>query len=86
MTHNSDGSSHTHSSYLMPIMFTLVGHVQAMPLIASATGALVQELPLSKVMPTAVETGILADGKLDFVIVTVDEDTSIQVKKFSPRI
>lgn len=56
-----------------------------MPLIASATGALVQEVPLAEVMPTALETGILVDGKLDFLIVTVDENASIQVKKLKSK-
>lgn len=50
----------------------------ALPLMAAVTGAPVQELSLAEVIPTAVETGMLGDGKLDFVIVTVEENASVQ--------
>lgn len=53
--------------------------VQAMPLLAAELGAPVQALSLEEVMPTAEESGMLADGKLDFVIVTVPETATIEV-------
>ena len=49
---------------------------------AAVTGAPVQELSLAEVVPTAVDTGILDDGKLDFVMVTVEESASVQVRSW----
>ncbi|CAN0194499.1 unnamed protein product [Ascophyllum nodosum] len=58
---------------------------EVMPLMAAVTGAPVQELSLAEVVPTAVDTGILDDGKLDFVMVTVEESASVQETDASLR-
>ncbi|CAM9096770.1 unnamed protein product [Laminaria digitata] len=50
----------------------------ALPLFASEKEASVQELSLEDVIRTTVESGMLSDGKLDFVIATVPETATIE--------
>lgn len=50
----------------------------AVPLLAEATGAVVQEVALQDVVSTATETGLLSDGKLDFIVATVPETGTIR--------
>lgn len=51
-----------------------------MPLLAEGTGAVVQEVALEDVVSTATESGLLSDGKLDLVVATVPETSTIQVR------
>lgn len=53
---------------------------QAVPVLAAEMGAPVQSLSLEGVMTTAVETGMLTDGKLDFVMVTVPSTNTVEVR------
>lgn len=53
--------------------------VQALPLFASEKGASVQELSLEDVIPTTVKSGMLSNGKLDFIVATVPETHTIEV-------
>lgn len=61
-------------------MLVLALHSQALPMLAVEFGASAQELPLEEVVPTTVSSGMLDDGKLDLVMVTVPESATIEVR------
>lgn len=52
---------------------------QALPLMALEMGVAAQELSLEEVVPTTSSSGMLDDGKLDLVIVTVPETATVEV-------
>ncbi len=55
-------------------------HSQALPTLAVEFGVSAQELSLEEVVPTTVSTGMLDDGKLDLVMVTVPETATVEVR------
>eukprot|EP00904_Undaria_pinnatifida_P007507 jgi/Undpi1/3887/HiC_scaffold_16.g07255.m1 len=77
---NGDSSLHAKSAtatypYTYPAASTLK---LALPLFASEKGASVQELSLEDVIPTTAKSGMLSNGKLDFIVATVPETHTIE--------
>lgn len=52
---------------------------QALPLLAGELEVPVHTLPLEEVIPASSSLGLLGDGKLDLIIVTVPEAATIEV-------
>lgn len=61
-------------------MIRLVSRSQALPLLALELGVSVQEVSLEEVVPTTSSSGMLNDGKLDLVMVTVPETATVEVQ------
>lgn len=49
-------------------------------MLATDSGVSVQELSLEEVVPTSLSSGMLDDGKLDLVMVTVPETATVEVR------
>lgn len=66
----------------IPRLFGLSFLSQALPLMAMEMGVSAQELSLEDVVPTSSSSGMLDDGKLDLVMVTVPETATVEVCKY----
>lgn len=51
-------------------------------MLAAELGVSAQELALEEVVPTSLSSGILDDGKLDLVMVTVPETATVEVHTY----